>query len=204
MSEQPGLWQRIDRTGVPLLIARLLLGVVFIWMGFTKTGLARAALDKTGLIKTAAVKNMIDKGTIELSDPIDFIKLIREYEIVPDSQYVLLNIIAGVLPWFEVACGILLIAGVALRGTALIFLIMLAGFTIMVALRAISIYQTGGISFCDIEFNCGCGAGVVRICRKLPENTFLLLLSLVVLLSHSRRFCLWGDVIRKMSMPVVE
>lgn len=197
MSEQPGLWQRIDRTGVPLLIARLLLGLVFIWMGFTKTGLARVALDKTGLIKAAVVKNIVDKGMIELSDPIDFIKLIREYEIIPDRQYVLLNIIAGVLPWFEVACGILLIAGVALRGTSLIFLTMLAGFTIMVAIRALSIYQTGELQFCDIEFNCGCGAGVVRICRKLPENTFLLLLSLLVLFSRSRRFCLWGDVLKK-------
>ncbi|MHC4444871.1 MAG: MauE/DoxX family redox-associated membrane protein [Planctomycetota bacterium] len=204
MSEQPGLLRRVDRSGVLLLIARLMLGLVFIWMGFTKTGLAKVSLDKMGLLETSAVKSMVDKGMIELSDPIAFLKLIREYETIPDSQYVLLNIIGGVLPWFEVACGLLLIAGVALRGTALILLMMLAGFTVMVTMRAIDIYQTEGLPFCDIEFNCGCGAGVVRICRKLPENTFLLLLSLVVLLSRSRRFCLWGDVPKRAAAPVAE
>ncbi|UCD28996.1 MAG: hypothetical protein JSV03_00490 [Planctomycetota bacterium] len=74
----------------------------------------------------------------------------------------------------------------------------------MVAVRAIGIYQTGGIPFCDIEFDCGCGGGVVNVCRKLPENTFLLLLSIVVLLSRSRRFCLWGDVLSKVATQSAE
>ncbi|UCD28997.1 MAG: hypothetical protein JSV03_00495 [Planctomycetota bacterium] len=106
MSGQPGLLQRIDRTGFPLLLARLVLGLMFIWMGFTKTGLTKATFEKTGLMEMAVFKSMVDEKTIELSDPIDFLKLIREYEFIPDSQYVLLNIIAGVLPWFEVVCGL--------------------------------------------------------------------------------------------------
>jgi len=194
MSERPGLLGKLDGTGIPLLIGRLLLGVVFIWMGFSKTGLVKPILVKTGLIETSAIKSMIDAGTIELSDPIDFLKLINEYKIIPDGWHVLSNSVAGVLPWFEVLCGIFLIAGVALRGTGLILFIMLAGFTAMVLVRTLGIYSGGGIAFCDIEFDCGCGAGVVNICRKLPENTIYLLLSVVVLLSRSRRFCLRGDL----------
>ena len=37
-SEQPGLLTRLDRTGVPLLLCRLALGVVLVAMGLAKTG----------------------------------------------------------------------------------------------------------------------------------------------------------------------
>ena len=36
MSDSPGLLRRMDRTGVPLLLARLVLGGMFIYMGVDK------------------------------------------------------------------------------------------------------------------------------------------------------------------------
>src|SRR5206468_4056450 len=100
-----------------------------------------------------------------------------------------LNLLATVLPWLEIFCGILLIFGIAWRGTALLILIMLTGFTFVIIRRAIGIHD-GGIPWLDIKFDCGCGGGEVYIYKKLPENIGLWLLSLIILLSRSRRFCL--------------
>jgi len=167
VSNSPGLLQRLDRTGFPLLMARLGLGVVFIYMGWAK-----------------------------VSDPVEFLKLIREYQMVPQQSYVFMNVLAAVLPWMEIYCGILLITGVAMHGSALTMLVMLLAFTGVVAIRALGMYNLGQDPFCAIRFDCGCGGGEVRICRKLLENTGLILLSMIVLWSSSRRFCLKGDLIR--------
>ncbi len=167
MNSQPGLLWRLDRTGVPLLIARIFLGALFIYMGMEKA-----------------------------LDPVGFMKMVREYHMVPDHPPILLNLIAAVLPWLEVFCGLMLIAGVALRGTALLLLVMLVGFTLAVTLRALGIYHTQHLPFCAIKFNCGCGTGEEWICHKVPKNLGLCLISVIILVSASRRFCLRGDLFR--------
>jgi hypothetical protein len=73
---------------------------------------------------------------------------------------------------------------------------MLLAFTAIVTLRALHIYNTSEIPFCAIKFDCGCGAGEEWICHKIPKNLGLCALSLVVLLSRSRRWCLRGDLPR--------
>jgi uncharacterized membrane protein YphA (DoxX/SURF4 family) len=111
--------------------------------------------------------------------PVEFLKLARQYELV--SNPYLLNGIAAGLPWFEVFCGLLLVAGVAVRGAALMLALMLVPFSLVVLDRALGIAATQGIPFCSVKFDCGCGTGEVVICRKLAENTLLLLLSLWLL-----------------------
>lgn len=170
----PGLLRRVDETGIPLLVSRLLLGAIFIYM----------AVDKA-------------------ANPIDFLKLIREYQMVPEHPPIFLNLLAAVLPWIELLCGVLLIAGVALRGTSLLLMVMLIGFTIVVALRAWNIHVTEGIPYCAIEFDCGCGAGVEWICGKIPKNIGLTLLSAVVLFSKSRKLCVRGDLFRADATPAL-
>lgn len=108
--------------------------------------------------------------------PVEFLKLIRQYEMV--HQPWLLNSLAAVLPWFEVFCGALLVSGVFRRGAALVTFLMLVPFTILVARRAFAIHAVVGTPFCDIKFDCGCGAGEVVICHKLVENSLLILSSL--------------------------
>jgi len=162
-----GLLRRLDDTGIPLLVTRLVLGGLFVYMG-------------------------IEKALV----PTDFLKMVREYHMVPEHPPLMLNLIAASLPWLEIWCGCLLIAGVALRGSALTLLVMLVGFTIVVTLRALHIHHTQAIPFCAIEFDCGCGAGVEWICGKIPKNIGLCILSLIILLSRSRKLCLWGDVFR--------
>ena len=166
MTPEPTLLRRLDNTGIPLLLARLALGGLFVYMAWSK-----------------------------VVHPTDFMKLIREYHMVPESWPIVLNLIAAVLPWVEIMCGMLLIFGVALRGTSLMLLLMLIGFTIIVTLRAVGIHQTTGQPFCTIKFDCGCGAGEQYICAKIPENLGMCLLSIIILISRSRRWCLRGDLV---------
>lgn len=126
--------------------------------------------------------------------PVDFLKVVREYQLGGAHQW--LNLIAGVLPWFEVFCGALLLAGVAVRGTAVLALGMLIPFTWMVTHRALEIHEAGAIPFCAIRFDCGCGAGEVNVCGKLLENGFLVLLAAALLVVRSDKWALRHDLAR--------
>lgn len=118
-------------------------------------------------------------GLNKALDPVNFLKLVHQYEMV--QNYLLLNSIAAVLPWFEVFCGLLLLAGIAVRGTALVLLVMLGGFTWVVVHQATKIMALKAIPFCAVKFDCGCGNGEVFICQKIAENFVLILLSMWVL-----------------------
>src|SRR5215831_11879250 len=135
-------------------------------------------------------------GLVKALDPVTFLKLVREYEMVANP--VLLNLIASVLPWFEVFCGVMLLTGVAVRGSALLLFGMLIPFTLIVFKRALAIASAEGILFCAVKFNCGCGGGDVYICQKLIENTGLMLLALLPLAGLGKkwalRFSLWPAI----------
>ena len=126
-------------------------------------------------------------GMSKALHPVDFLKLVRQYEMV-DAPW-LLNFVAATLPWFEVFCGLLLATGIAVRSSALVLLLMLIPFTWTVFKRALAIHATQGIPFCQIRFDCGCGAGVVLICAKLVENSVLILLSGLLLSGRGKKWC---------------
>ena len=155
-----GLWVM---TGIAreaaAVLARWWLGIVFIYMGLHKA----------------------------LPHPEAFLKLVRQYDMVNNA--VVLNMIGAALPWFEVYCGVLLLAGVAVRGAALNLVAMLVPFTLIVLKRALAIAAASSIPFCAVKFDCGCGAGEVFICHKLVENSVLLLLSAWLLVGGGRRLC---------------
>ena len=153
--------RRADRTGLPLLSIRIILGLVFMYM-----------------------------GTNKLADPIMFMKAIRQYHMLPDTPGVYLNTAAVVLPWLEIFAGTALLLGVHIRGAALALIIMLAVFTPAVYLRALEVQRETPQSFFDIKFDCGCGTGVEVIWSKLLKNVGLFLLSMGALFSNSRRYCL--------------
>ncbi len=120
--------------------------------------------------------------------PADFLKLVRQYDVA--QWYLLLNLIAALLPWFEVFCGLLLVSGVAVRGSALMLVLMLVPFTIVVIRRALAIQTATGLAFCVIKFDCGCGTGEVLICRKIAENAAMVLLALGLLWCRTGRLSL--------------
>jgi uncharacterized membrane protein YphA (DoxX/SURF4 family) len=130
---------------------------------------------------------------------VDFLKLVRQYDLVHSSW--LLNSIAAALPWFETFCGLLLLAGVAVRGTALILALMLVPFTVLVFHRALAIQSALAIPFCMVKFDCGCGTGAVFICRKLLENLALIFLAGWLLAGYGRQFCLRFSLLEPQARP---
>ena len=144
---------------VGAVLARWLLGGLFVYMGLSKA-----------------------------LHPEAFLKLVRQYDMVHDP--LLLNSIAAALPWFEIICGLLLLTGVAVRGSALMLVAMLVPFTLLVLRRALAIHGLQGLPFCAIRFDCGCGSGEVLICNKLVENSLLTLLAIWLVFRRSGRFCL--------------
>lgn len=116
-----------------------------------------------------------------------FLKLVRQYELTTNP--LLLNTLAAGLPWFEVFCGVLLLAGIAVRGTCLVLVAMLVPFTLVVLHRALLISSAQQLAFCAVKFDCGCGSGEVLICRKLVENIILIVFACWFVFSRSSRLC---------------
>ena len=133
-------------------------------------------------------------GLSKALDPVDFLKLLRQYDLTQSS--LLLNSIAAALPWFEVFCGLLLLAGIAVRGTALTLLVMLVPFTGVVFHRALLLQAAQNIPFCAVKFDCGCGTGEEFICRKLLENLLLILLTAWLLVGHGRQWSLRFNLLK--------
>jgi uncharacterized membrane protein YphA (DoxX/SURF4 family) len=152
-------------TDAVAVAARWLMGGLFIYMGMSKA-----------------------------LHPVDFLKLVRQYDMVQSP--LLLNAVAAALPWFEVFCGLLLLAGIAVRGSALMLITMLVPFTFIVFRRALAMQAALAIPFCAVKFDCGCGAGEVFICPKLLENFALLLLSGWLLAGWGRKLCVRYSLIR--------
>ena len=156
----PNRWSVADAL---CLIARLLLGAVFLYMGLNKA-----------------------------LHPVDFLKLVHQYDVL--SHPLALNLVAAALPWFEVFCGLLLFLGIAVRGTSVMLVAMLVPFTLLVFLRALALQKSGGLPFCAIQFDCGCGSGEVLVCRKLAENSLLLALSVVLIVRRESRLGLRSNL----------
>lgn len=133
-------------------------------------------------------------GFNKVLDPVGFLKMLRQYDLTHSS--LLLNSIAAALPWFEMFCGLLLLAGIAVRGTALTVLLMLVPFTWALSHRAIQLQAALNIPFCAVKFDCGCGTGEEFICRKLLENFLLILLAIWLLAGKGRQLSLRFNLLK--------
>ncbi|MGE4619719.1 MAG: DoxX family protein [Planctomycetota bacterium] len=153
--------RKIDATGIPLLLARLIVGFTFLFYGAQK-----------------------------IADPVAFLKSIEAYELLPTEPSWMINGIAVILPWVEVLCAGALLSGVQFRSAAILTTGMLAVFTPAVYLLGAGLVGTKPEfqSLCDVIADCGCGSGAILICSKLATNCGLLLLSIWALLSRSTRF----------------
>jgi len=153
---------------VSAVLARWLVGAVFIYMGLNKA-----------------------------LDPVAFLKLLRQYDLTHSS--LLLNSVGAALPWFEVFCGLLLLTGIAVRGTALTLVLLLVPFSGVVLHRALLLQAAQNIPFCAVKFDCGCGTGEEFICRKLLENVLLILLAGWLLAGHGRQLSLRFNLLKSSS-----
>lgn len=141
-----------------VILVRCLLGAGFIYLGFTK-----------------------------VMQPVNFLKLIQQYEVFPG--YVFVNFIAGILPWFEIFCGILLVSGFAVRGTALVLAGLLSSFTALMLYRTATIMAVKALPFWAVKFDCGCGTGEIFIHHKLAENLGLIVIALWLISLQKGKAC---------------
>jgi uncharacterized membrane protein YphA (DoxX/SURF4 family) len=140
-------------------------------------------------------------GLNKALQPVTFLKLVHQYDMVTNP--LLLNSIAATLPWFEVFCGLLLVLGIAVRGAALMLVLMLVPFTIIVFRRALAIAAAHGIPFHTVKFDCGCGAGEVIIWHKMIENGVFFLLACWLISGRGQRFCARFSILpgRRLTTP---
>lgn len=127
-------------------------------------------------------------GLTKALEPVEFLKQVREYGMF--EQPLALNLVAAGLPWFEVGCGLLLVFGVAVRGTAAVVLGLVLAFSAAIAVRVAALQTENGLPFCAIKFDCGCGSGEVYACRKLAENVALAAIAGALMGMPHRRLCL--------------
>ncbi len=124
----------------------------------------------------------------KIGKPLAFADEIRMYGILDIGAP--LYIAAIVLPWVELLCGVSLLTGIFLRGTAFILLILNAVFLVAVSIRTAGVMSGEGLAFTKVYFDCGCGFGATYAWKKLTEDAFFFLFSLALFLAPAYRFVL--------------
>ncbi len=124
----------------------------------------------------------------KIGKPLAFADEIRMYRILDIGPA--LYIMAIALPWIELFCGLSLLTGLFMRGSALILFALNAVFLVAVSMRTVAIIGEEGIGFMSVYFDCGCGFGATHAWKKLLEDALFLLFSLVILFKPDYRFVL--------------
>ena len=124
----------------------------------------------------------------KIGKPLAFADEIRMYRILDVGPP--LYIMAILLPWIELLCGLALLSGLLMRGSALTLLALNAVFLVAVSIRTVGIMGEEGIGFMSVYFDCGCGFGATHAWTKLLEDLAFFLFSLVILLKPEYRFAL--------------
>lgn len=124
----------------------------------------------------------------KIGKPLAFADEIRMYRILDIGPP--LYIMAITLPWVELLCGLSLLTGILMRGSALILFLFNAVFLVAVSMRTVGIMESEGIGFMSVYFDCGCGFGATHAWKKLLEDAIFFLLSLAILLKPEYRYVL--------------
>jgi uncharacterized membrane protein YphA (DoxX/SURF4 family) len=107
-------------------------------------------------------------GTDKIANSAYFAGTIQNYQILPD---LIINLVAIILPWTELICGILLVTGIWQRSAALIVSIL-----ILIFIAAI-----GSVIIRGLDIECGCfGSGSSANWGRIVEDIFLVVFSLQI------------------------
>ncbi len=152
-------WLR--HAAAPMLVARLVLGGVYVAYGIAK-----------------------------VLDPVSFLKALHGYAMLPVSPPYWLNVTVVVLPWVEILGGLLLLLGGWVRAASALLLLLTVVFTVAVTVHGLALAAAGQLPPCAVRFYCGCGTGEVWLCNKVAENVGLTALAVIAVASSSRRWAL--------------
>ncbi len=122
----------------------------------------------------------------KIGKPLAFADEIRMYRILDIGP--LLYIMAIVLPWIELLCGISLLTGLFMRGSAFVLLVLNAVFLVAVTGRTIGIMGEESIEFLKVYFDCGCGFGETFAWKKLLEDLIFMFFSAAILFAPRYRY----------------
>jgi len=121
----------------------------------------------------------------KIGKPLAFADEIHGYGVVDYGPP--LYTMAVVLPWLELLCGLSLVTGICLRGSALILLALNAMFLVVIAKKTAG-YVSGGTPFMKVYFDCGCGFGATFAWKKLLEDAVYFLVAAALLVAPLHRF----------------
>lgn len=124
----------------------------------------------------------------KMGRPLLFADEIRMYGILDHGP--VLYLLAIVLPWIELFCGISLLTGLLMRGSALILAVVNVVFIVVIAYRSAVIMNADGIPLSQVFFDCGCGFGPTYAWKKLIEDTVLFFAALLILSAPAYRLVL--------------
>lgn len=115
----------------------------------------------------------------KIADPNAFAVSIGYYKLVGGSIAML---VATVLPWVELICGLFLIFGIMMRGSSLLVFLMLIVFIAGIV---------SGIAR-GLDISCGCFSRDPNVGKigwlKVLENVGLIVLSIIIYFSKAKRF----------------
>jgi len=115
--------------------------------------------------------------------PANFAIIIKNYQVAPDFT---INLLAIIIPWLEMFCGIFLLIGLFSRGSALLLSLMLVIYIFALIIALIT----------GLDIDCGCyGLGRNIDFWKIVEDVLLLGMTLHLLFNPSKKFAL--DVLLK-------
>jgi putative oxidoreductase len=116
-------------------------------------------------------------GAIKVNDPQAFAGNIAAYKLLP---YFASYLMAAILPWLEVFCGLLLIIGLRVKAAAA--MVILLNLTFMAALAAAMVR--------GLDIDCGCfkqGGNKTPAWLALARDAVLLSMALIVFLGADRK-----------------
>ncbi|MFH1373277.1 MAG: MauE/DoxX family redox-associated membrane protein [bacterium] len=124
----------------------------------------------------------------KITDPYTFAKSIWYYHLVPGE---VINLMALILPWVELLCGLALILGLFYNGAVVL----------VNAMTVIFIVALGSTIVRGIDIDCGCfkasTASGDAAWRSLTFNLVLIVFALQLLFSRSRRWLLSSSLSKK-------
>jgi uncharacterized membrane protein YphA (DoxX/SURF4 family) len=107
----------------------------------------RSRLDVVGtLVRLGLAAVWLTSGAIKASDPNQTWAAVHAYQLLPDP---VVEVVAGVLPWFELTLGVLLLLGLGLRHVAVVSGLLLVAFMVGVG----QAWARG------LSIDCGCFGG---------------------------------------------
>ena len=110
--------------------------------------------------------------------PHDFAKIVYDYHLLPD---IAIYWVAGILPWFEMICGLMLVSGLMIRTPSILLSLMLLVFIAAMGLNALR----------GLDISCGCFTtsqeGTESLIISILRDIFFLIPGFIIILFHQER-----------------